>query len=186
MSAVRDMTVQEAADRLALVIPPIEAAQDAPRWWWFVAYGLKIPCYNFEWRRRAIGHHDLHHVLTGYPLTLKGEMQVATWEFAAGRFPNVFSNLFCLPLVAAGCLVHPKGVWAAFRAGRRSRSLFSTPITRALLETQLFELRGRFANQRGPAPLWRDTIAFAGLAAVSAVWLTSPLLLAGLWLAVCS
>jgi hypothetical protein len=186
LSAVRDVTVQEAADRLSLVIVPAEAAANAPRWWWFEAFGIKVPCYNFEWRRQAIAHHDLHHVLTGYPMTLRGEMQVATWEFAAGRFPNVCSNLFCLPLVAAGCLVHPKGVWAAFRAGRHSRSLFSTPITRALLDTPLSELRSRFTQQRAAVAPWRDAPAFATLAALSGAWLLSPLLLVLLALAICS
>lgn len=177
-----DLTISQLARRMALNIMPPDTG-DAPRWWWFEVFGRKIYCYNFEWRRRAIAHHDLHHVITGYPVTLRGEMQVATWEFAAGRYPNIFSNLFCLPLVAAGCVVCPKGVWAAFRCGRRSRSLFAVPITPELLGARVDSLRHRFMQRRPPAPLWLDAAAFAGLAAVSAVWLATPMLLTGLCLA---
>ena len=38
---------------------------------------------NWKWRRDAITRHDLHHILTGYPCTMTGEMQMAAWEFAA-------------------------------------------------------------------------------------------------------
>jgi len=60
-----------------------------------------VPVPNFSWRRAAIQRHDLHHMLTGYPFTMRGEFQVATWEFAAGRYPHWGATLLLLPLVVS-------------------------------------------------------------------------------------
>jgi hypothetical protein len=51
-----------------------------------------------KWRRDAITRHDLHHILTGYSCTMTREMQMAAWEFAAGRYRHWAATLFCLPL----------------------------------------------------------------------------------------
>jgi len=41
---------------------------------WFCKFGpLRLRLPNFRWRRRAIARHDLHHILTSYPCTLRGE-----------------------------------------------------------------------------------------------------------------
>jgi hypothetical protein len=79
---------------------------------------------NFRWRRRAIDAHDLHHLLTGYSCTVKGELEIAAWEFGAGRFPHWGATLFCGPLVLAGLAGMPRRTIAAFRHGRRCRSLY--------------------------------------------------------------
>jgi hypothetical protein len=93
--------------------------------WWIVRAGLVIfPLPNFGWRRRAIDAHDLHHLLTGYPCTVEGELQIAAWEFGAGRYPHWGATLFCLPLIVAGLLCMPDRIRAAWRRGRRSRSLY--------------------------------------------------------------
>lgn len=93
--------------------------------WWIVRAGLVVfPLPNFAWRRRAIDAHDLHHLLTGYPCSVEGELQIAAWEFGAGRYPHWGATLFCFPLIVAGLLFMPGRIWAAWRRGRRSRSLY--------------------------------------------------------------
>ncbi len=87
---------------------------------------IRLP--NYDWRRRAILTHDLHHILTGYPCTMRGEFQLATWEFAAGRFPHPAATLICLPLVIAGILWSPRAIFSAFLFGRRCHSLYGTDI----------------------------------------------------------
>ena len=57
--------------------------------WSFRVAGLRITLPNFSWRRGAIDKHDLHHLVLDEPFNLKGECQVATWEFAAGAYPDV-------------------------------------------------------------------------------------------------
>lgn len=84
---------------------------------------LKFP--NFTWRRAAIRAHDLHHLMTGYPQTMRGEFQLAAWEFGAGRYPHWGATLFCSPLLIMGALWSPSRMVRAYRAGRKGRSLYS-------------------------------------------------------------
>lgn len=137
---------------------------------------LRLP--NFRWRRRAILRHDLHHVLTGYPCSLRGEFQVAAWEFAAGRFPHVAATLFCLPLVAAGVLWSPRALWQAFLAGRRTRGLYAIADTDALLARPLPGVRIR----EGAVPTMADAGVFALLVAQSFLLVLLPLLPFAAWM----
>lgn len=93
---------------------------------WSCAVGpltLRFP--NFAWRRRALAAHDLHHLMTGYPMTMRGEFQLAAWELGAGRYPHWGATSFCAPLILAGLLWSPAAIWRAWRSGRRSQSLYS-------------------------------------------------------------
>jgi hypothetical protein len=83
---------------------------------------LRLP--NFAWRQAAIDAHDLHHVMTGYPLTMRGEIQLAAWEWGAGRYPDWRATAFCAPLIVIGVMLMPKRTWKAFRRGRTSQSLY--------------------------------------------------------------
>lgn len=83
---------------------------------------LRFP--NFRWRRHALEAHDLHHLMTGYPMTMRGEFQLAAWEFGAGRYPHWGATLFCAPLIVAGLLWSPSRILNAYMSGRRSRSLY--------------------------------------------------------------
>lgn len=92
---------------------------------WQLRWGrltLRLP--NFAWRRAAIDAHDMHHLITGYPLTLRGEIQLAAWEWGAGRYPDWRATAFCAPLILAGIVVMPRRTWRAFRSGRESQSLY--------------------------------------------------------------
>lgn len=87
---------------------------------------LRLP--NFSWRRRALLAHDLHHVLTDTPCTMFGECRMAAWEIGAGPMPHWGAGLMCAPLALAGLILIPRQTAAAFRAGRRSRSLHGAPV----------------------------------------------------------
>lgn len=151
------------------------AADSAPSWTCDIG-PLRLRLPNFRWRRRAIPTHDLHHLLTGYPCTLRGECQMAAWEFAAGRFPHPAATLFCLPLVAAGLLWSPRALWSAFLRGRRSASLYATGISEALLASPLHRLRDDVeAGGRRPAT-FADAAAFGLLAAQAAALVFTPAL----------
>jgi len=94
---------------------------------WTCRVGPVVLCFpNFEWRRRALDAHDLHHLMAGYPMTIRGEFQMAAWELGAGRYPDWRATFFCSPLVLAGLLWSPRRMIAAFQAGRRSQSLYSS------------------------------------------------------------
>jgi len=83
---------------------------------------------NFAWRQAAIDAHDRHHILTGYPLTLRGEIQMAAWEWGAGRYPDWRATAFCSPLILLGVIVMPRQTWRAFRWGRKCQSLYPSHI----------------------------------------------------------
>jgi hypothetical protein len=142
---------------------------------------VRLP--NFAWRKRAILAHDLHHVLTGYPCNLRGEFQVAAWEFAAGPMPHWGARLFCLPLVVSGLVWSPRRIWRAYCDGLSSTSLHGNRIDGALLLSPV-SVVGRRAETRGTRHRWRH-IRFLGLLAEAMLILCSPLLIVALawWIA---
>jgi hypothetical protein len=125
------------------------SADEASNAWWTCRLGplsLRLP--NFQWRRRALLAHDLHHVLTGYPCGLRGEFQMAAWEFGAGPMPHWGAALFCLPLAVIGLFVTPQRVLRAFAAGRRSCSLHNSEMIGELLAMPLPAARARLLSTR--------------------------------------
>lgn len=142
--------------------------------WSFGLAGATPSLPNFSWRKRAIDRHDLHHVLIDQPCTLKGECQVATWEFAAGAYPDIRPQIFCLPLVAAGFLTAPRQTWNTFRTGRRQQSLYGIAIDDT---APLGDLRRHInARDRQSGPL--DPVRFAVLLTASFAVVLGPLVIA--------
>lgn len=135
-----------AAFRQANGIPEDEATRAS----WTCRIGpftLRLP--NFHWRKKAILAHDLHHVLTGYPCTMRGECQVAAWEFGAGAMPHWGARMFCLPLVLLGVLWSPRRIWRAFASGRQAKSLHSVDVAPHLAGS-MSELRMTVYQSRRP------------------------------------
>jgi hypothetical protein len=100
---------------------------------------------NVASRRRAIRFHDLHHVLTGYPTTLRGEAQIGAWEIAA-TFPDrgrTYGAAWVLNSSVAllGLVIAPRLVVRAFRRGRRCTSLYRLGWSDALLEMEVDDAR---------------------------------------------
>jgi len=134
---------------------------------------LRLP--NFGWRRQAILAHDLHHVLTGYPCNLRGEFQVAAWEFGAGPMPHWGARVFCSPLVAIGLTWSPRLIWRAYCDGLASMSLHGTWIDETLLSLPV-SLGRQAISTSAPRP-WRR-IKFLGLLAEALLILCTPALIA--------
>ena len=141
---------------------------------------LKVYLPNFDWRRKAIPFHDLHHVITGYPFCPTGEFQVAAWEFAAGRYPNRFSTLFCIPLVSLGALIIPKKQFLAFVRGRRSETLYERYDYEVLLTKTVGEIRDEILPPSAPEARFSDVTAYAKLVFLSAIVTMTPFVLLAL------
>ena len=159
-------------------------ADEAARASWTCRVGPVVLCLpNFDWRRKAIEAHDLHHVLTGYSCTMAGECRMAAWEFGAGRMPHWAASGFCLPLVLAGVLREPRTIFFAFAAGRRSYTLHGAAVSDVLLTAPLPQARAALAQQRAAQP-WPDRLRFAALllraTSVSMVPVCAAI---GIWLA---
>lgn len=168
--------MQTAAQALAMrrMEEGLDPAYDTAPTWPFTIGPLTIPFPNFSWRRAAIQRHDLHHILTGYPFTMRGEFQVATWEFAAGRYPHWGATLLLLPLVVMGLLWSPAAIWRAFMKGRGERSLFRPELRDAAARLSLDALveRTRMHVRRRQAV---DVIAFAWLVLQSGAVIVAPI-----------
>lgn len=107
------------------VLNTVQGSEDSARFWTCPVGPFTLRFPNFAWRRAAIRAHDLHHLMAGYPQTMRGEFQMAAWELGAGRYPHWGATLFCSPLLVAGLLWSPSRMLKAYRAGRRSHSLYS-------------------------------------------------------------
>ena len=100
-------------------------ASPVDRFWRCPVGPFTLAFPNWRWRQLAIRAHDLHHLMAGYPKTMRGEFQMAAWELGAGPLRHWGALSFCSPLLAIGMLWSPTRMARAYRAGRKSRSLYS-------------------------------------------------------------
>jgi hypothetical protein len=63
--------------------------------------------------------------MTGYPMTVRGEFQMAAWELGAGWYRHWGATCFCAPLLVIGLFWSPTKMIAAYKAGSRTTSLYS-------------------------------------------------------------
>ena len=153
---------------------PVDGGRSAEAW--TLRLGpLILRLRNVRWRQRALERHDVHHVLTGYECTHTGEMEIATWEFAAGPFPSLRSTVFCLPLVGMGALIIPRRSLTAFLRGRRSRTLYKVPSSTDLRSMEVGVLRRRFLPAAQSSMTLADVVLYVLLVASSLVLLTAPI-----------
>ncbi len=83
--------------------------------------------YNPKQRRWAIARHDLHHVATGYGTDIESEMEISAWEVGAGLGRLWIAWMICVPLFLVGLVRCRQRTLAAYRLGKRCRSLFAQP-----------------------------------------------------------
>lgn len=138
---------------------------------WVVVKLWRVPFAfpNTEGRRRAVRFHDLHHVLTEYPTTWRGEFEIAAWEVAGGIRRYWAAWLLDLLGFACGLVVWPRAVYRAFVRGRHSRNLYGDAWDESLLGRRVGEMRRRLRLDAGEVPATRDDkVSFAFWAAASA------------------
>jgi hypothetical protein len=155
---------------------------------WIKVKVWRVPIWlpNTQGRRKAVGLHDLHHVLTEYPTTWRGEAEISSWEVASGGIHRHYVGwLLVLLNVGQGLVIHPRGAFRAFVRGRRSCNLFGETFSDALLSRRVGEMRRELRLDAGGAgkvenATWRDVAAFAAWAlagaAIYAVAVGVPLL----------
>ena len=90
---------------------------------WICRIGpLRLRLPNFAWRQQALDAHDRHHMITGFPLTMAGEIQLAAWAWGAGRYPDWRATLMCGSLILLGAVAMPRRTLRAYRDGRQCES----------------------------------------------------------------
>lgn len=130
-------------------------------------------------RVKAVKFHDLHHVLTEYPTTWRGEAEIGAWEVATGCAAHYQGWLLNLLAFAIGLVINPRGVYRAFLRGRHSRNLYRTTFSEELLARTVGEMRRELDLDREhvpPSP--GDRGAFVFWSAASAATLAGTLLVA--------
>ena len=146
----------------------------AERWIKVKVWRLPVWLPNTEGRRKAVRLHDLHHIVTEYPTTWRGEAEISAWEVGGGGLRRYYAGwLLDLMNIAQGLLINPRGLYRAFMRGRRSANLYSEEFGDELLARSVGELRLRLLPEeegRGERPTPRDRAAFAlwALAGVAA------------------
>lgn len=157
---------------------------------WIKVKVWRIPIWlpNTAGRVRAVKLHDLHHVLTEYPTTWRGEAEISAWEVGSGGLRSFWAGWWLdLMNVAQGVVINPRGVYNSFMRGRRTSNLFGNEFNDALLQSLVGEYRHRLKLEKtGESPDGRDKIAFAFWVTISAMvyvisvspFLVLPLLLA--------
>src|SRR4051812_42059898 len=66
-----------------------------------------IPFPNSKGRKEAVKFHDVHHLLTGYPTTWKGEAMLGAWEIASGCGRHRAAWIFDMGIFALGLFIFP-------------------------------------------------------------------------------
>lgn len=129
-------------------------------------------------RVKAVRFHDIHHVLTEYPTTWRGEAEIGAWEVSTGCAAHYQAWLLNLLAFAIGLAINPRGVYRAFMRGRRSRNLYRTTFSDELLARKVGDVRRELDLDSAPAPpAPGDRLAFV-------FWsLASAGVFAGVWAA---
>jgi hypothetical protein len=135
-------------------------------------------------RVRAVRFHDLHHVLTEYRTTFRGECEIGAWEVASGCADHVAAWFLNLGVFGAGLLFAAGDVWRAFLRGRRSGNLYRATFDEALLDKTVGDVRRelRLTRTLSDGVELNDGIAFAawsfvGLPLFLSLMLLSPVIL---------
>ncbi|MCB9589990.1 MAG: hypothetical protein H6718_31540 [Polyangiaceae bacterium] len=93
---------------------------------------IPFPFPNTAGRVRAVGYHDLHHVLTGYQTDLQGEIEIAAWEIGAGCKGFLAAWQLNLSSMGFALFFSPRRSFRAFVRGRRSHSLYGLELPQLL------------------------------------------------------
>lgn len=130
-------------------------------------FGLPFPIPNTESRKKAVGYHDMHHVLTGYKTNNLGEAEISAWELGSGCFEYRFAFFINMLGIYLGLFNSPSRVFRAFVRGRSTQNVYGKD-TQALLEQEVDVLRRELGLDQAPKPATvSDWLLFMAVLSVS-------------------
>ena len=131
---------------------------------WIKVKVWRIPIWlpNTNGRVKAVKLHDLHHVLTEYPTTWRGEAEISAWEIGSDGLRRYWAGWpLDLMNVAQGLIVNPRGVYRGFMRGRSSKNLYAEKFSDDLLNRSVGEFRERLRlNDPPKRPTAYDLMLF--------------------------
>ena len=120
-------------------------------WLRMAVAGRRIPVFPVWGFLGALALHDLHHLVTGYGTTLRGECEIAGWELGSGGCAwRLHMWVDRLSTFAFGLLAAPAATLRALRRGLRHRNLYGLR-TDAVLAMDFDEV-SRFVGVGSMAP----------------------------------
>ena len=187
-----DMTVGEARKLYFRLSNFGEDGGYGERWIKVKVWRFPVWLPNTAGRVRAVKLHDIHHVLTEYPTTWRGEAEISAWEVGSGGLHQYYAGwLLDLMNMAQGLIVNPRGVYRGFMRGRQTSNLFDTEFSEEMLQARVGEYREqlRLDQLSIVRPSGADQIAFIVWVVISVlVYIFAvavpllPLLLLTLWI----
>lgn len=101
----------------------------------------KVPIFPILRRNGPIVLHDVHHMITGYPPSWRGEAEIAGWEIGSGGCRwHLFYWLDRLSFLLLGLFAAPVATWRAFARGRTCHNLYRME-PEAVLRMEVREVR---------------------------------------------
>jgi hypothetical protein len=133
------------------------------RWIKVKVWRFPIWLPNTAGRVSAVKLHDLHHVLTEYPTTWRGEAEISAWEIGSGGLNKYYAGwLLDVMNIAQGLVVNPRGMYRSFLRGRHNDNLYKLEFTDELLDHSVGEYRGLLNLESAGAPAsHKDGVAWA-------------------------
>ena len=112
--------------------------------WFRIKLGpVYLPFPNTKGRIAAVKLHDIHHVITEYLATLKGEAEIGAWELASGCGKYYIAWVLNAASFFYGVFFFPVAIYHAFMNGRSRKTNFykDTVYDETLLNKTVGELR---------------------------------------------
>lgn len=122
---------------------------------------------NLRARARALRIHDLHHLVTGYATSWRGEAEISAWELGSGWGRHWYAWIIALFGLFTGLITQPGATLAAFARGRRSANLYGRDDVEALLDRPLGELEQMIHAPSSVRAGVLDLVSFAATALVA-------------------
>jgi len=110
--------------------------------WYRVNFGgRKLPVFPLYGIKRGLILHDLHHLLSGYDTTWRGELELAGWELGSGGCGwHLFFWIDRMTFSLLALILTPIAAGRAFMRGTGSRNLYRFD-PEELLSREIGELR---------------------------------------------
>ena len=100
-----------------------------------------VPIFPMWPIRDALSKHDIHHILTGYSTSIKGEAELAAWELASGGCHlNLIFWIDRISFLMIGLLTYPSATLRAIHRGFASKNLFARNLD-IVLDSSVDEIR---------------------------------------------
>lgn len=137
--------------------------------WFTLKIGpMSIPLPNIKARVDAVKIHDIHHLATEYPATLRGEAEIGAWEIASGCGGYSAAWVLNFGSFFYGLFFFPKALLRAFLRGSvcKTSLYYNTVYDEALLCRTIGEIREHIGLDSGKNPRFYDYVKFIVYAVV--------------------